>query len=68
MIVRVDVRIDAEPSDNPSGSYGALNFSEQMQFSGAGFGTVSKIFTRCHELLAVMKQEHDISSEGLKRR
>lgn len=67
MIIRIDVHIDTEPTDGPSGSYGNLNFSESKQFSGAGFETVSKIFTRCHELLQVLKHEHDISTEGLRR-
>lgn len=58
MIVSVDVRIQNEPGDSQFGNYGSLSFSEAAQFSGAGFETVSKVFTRCHELLDALKQEH----------
>ncbi len=60
MIVQIYIRVDAEPQDAANGSYGGLNFSEQQQFSGAGFETVSKIFTRAHELLSALKVDHDM--------
>jgi hypothetical protein len=68
VIVRIDVRIEAEQSDGPN-SYGSgLNFSESAQLTTAGFETASRVFTRCHELLATLKHEHSISTEGTKRR
>ena len=69
MIVNVNINIQNEPGDSQYyGGSGSLQFAESTQFSGAGFETVSKIFTRCHDLLAVLKQEHAISAEGTKRR
>lgn len=68
MIITISVRIDTDPSDNNQGMFGGLNFSENSQFSGAGFTTVSRVFTRCHELLATLKQEHDSITPGEKRK
>lgn len=58
MIVRVTVQIENEPNDHYGYASGSINFAESAKFDGAGFETVSKIFTRCHELLETMKAEH----------
>lgn len=62
MRITVNVRIDAEPNDNQQGIYGGginfFNFSEDASLVGNGFETVSKVFNRCHELLATLKLEH----------
>jgi len=64
MILRIEVHIDAEPTDASRSSYGSLNFSEAAQFTGGDFALVSKVFTRCHELLEALKQEHSITARG----
>jgi hypothetical protein len=59
VIIEINVRITNEPGD--SSQYwgtGGINFSESAQLSGTGFETVSKVFTQCHDLLAVLKAEH----------
>lgn len=60
MRIHVDVRIETTPEDSRMSGvgYGNLAFSESAHFEDAGFETVSKIFTRCHELLATIKDEH----------
>ena len=66
MRIHVDVRIETTPEDSPHSvtGYGNLAFSESAHFENAGFETVSKIFTRCHELLATIKAEHGQTQKG----
>jgi len=64
----VNVRIEAEPADAQFGSnYGSMQFSEEASLTGAGFEAVSKVFTRMHDLLTVVKAEHSNSAPGAKR-
>jgi len=57
--ITINVRIDAEPSDNQQGAWGGgINFSEDATLQGAGFETVSKVFTNCHELIETLKSTH----------
>ncbi len=59
MIVRIDVRIESDPNDQQRGmGWGQMNFSEQASLNDSSFETVSKVFTRCHELLSALKEEH----------
>ena len=66
MRIHVDVRIETTPEDSQLGGigYGNLAFSESAHFDNAGFETVSKIFTRCHELLETVKAEHGQTQRG----
>jgi hypothetical protein len=57
--VRIDVHIDSQ-NQNGAG-YGNIGFSETVQLTDAGFDSVAKIFTRCHELLETIKAQHDIA-------
>ena len=68
MRVTISVRIDSESGDNQLQPYsgGSMNFTQDASFSGAGFSTVSKVFTRCHDLLEVLKIEHAQKSGGTK--
>lgn len=66
MRVYVNVRVEPDPMEHQRGSFGQLSFSEDTQFNDAGFGTVARIFTRCHELLATIREEHDRSTPGAK--
>ena len=62
MRVQIDVRIDS--TDNPgSGGYGNVAFSEIVNLANSDFETVSKVFTRCHELLEVLKAQHAAKQE-----
>ena len=62
MRVQIDVRIDT--NDQPgSGGYGNVAFSETVGLSNADFETVSKVFTRCHELLEVLRAQHATKEE-----
>jgi len=59
MKITVNVRIDQEPSDSPyTGGYGNVQFAEDASLANANFETVSKVFTRVHELLDTLKSEH----------
>lgn len=64
--INVRVRIDNEPGDSSMGYMGgSMTFSEDAQINGAGFETTSEVFTKCHELLTVLKQKN--SPEGRKK-
>jgi len=64
MRITIDVRLDTEPGDNQQHMYGTMNFSENAQLTNAGFETASKVFSRCHDLLAALKIEHSQSAPG----
>ena len=57
MIIRINVFIEGSPGGREG--YGQMQFNEQATIDDASFATVSKVFTRCHELLAVIKEEHE---------
>lgn len=61
MRISINVSIDAEPGD-PAQSYGHMQFSEQTEIPRSDFAVVSAVFTRCHELLKAIEQEHRTSS------
>jgi len=58
MIVRISVHITAEPKDSAHGNYGSMNFDEEATLPSGNFDLVSKVFTRCHDLLDVLRREH----------
>lgn len=68
MQIRIMVMINPDPREQSAGSYGNLQFQEEATFQGAGFETISKIFTKCHELLETLKIEHSNSTKGLRER
>lgn len=58
MRITIDVRIDSEPQDTSRGSFGNLQFTEQVQIPQSDFSTISAVFTKCHELLQTIEREH----------
>lgn len=68
MRIYINVRIENEPGDAPGAGYGmgSMTFGEDASFIGAGFETVSRVFTRCHELLAALKTDHNQRTPGAK--
>jgi len=66
MIVRISVNISAGPEDYQMGSTGNMNFSEEAALNGSHFETVSKVFTKIHDLIAVLKAEHGAAATGKK--
>jgi hypothetical protein len=58
MIIRISVHITAEPQDSAHGSYGSMNFDEEAHMQQGNFDLVSKVFTRCHDLLETLRAEY----------
>ena len=57
MIVRINVTIEAEPKDASHG-YGQMNFNESASLNDTSFDTISRVFTRAHELIDDLKKEN----------
>jgi hypothetical protein len=56
MIIRINVSIEGTP--NGREGYGNMQFNESTTINDSSFETVSKVFTKCHELLAVITNDH----------
>jgi hypothetical protein len=65
MRISVNVRIDQQPGG--SFGYGNIGFEESAELVDAGFETVSKVFTRIHELLNVLKSEHERTRPAIRK-
>ena len=57
MIVRINVYIQSEASEQQHGSYGSIQFNEEAQLQDSSFEMISKVFNRCHELLETLKAQ-----------
>lgn len=60
MKISINVRIETTPGDAPGVGWGQyITFQEDVNLNEAGFETVSKVFTRCHDLLETLRSEHE---------
>lgn len=57
MIIRIQVYIEAEPTDNQSNTYGSMNFNEATTIKGKTFSAIAGVFSRVHELMEQVKKE-----------